>query len=151
MLEGGRGGGLDTVLTGGGGGLILPFCILVSSRDAGCIGSGVLSLGPGPMVAGGRCWLKLLEAREGGAPCGLGGGGGFMAGCTGPVVTPRGLTPGLVFGTGLLPGGGGGAPLGFTELEMLCVVGLGLGDTLGEEFRLDEEEPKGLSRLLEED
>jgi len=75
-----------------------------------------------------------------------------MAGCTGPVVTPRGLTPGLVFGTaGLLPGGGGGAPLGFTELEMLCVVGLGLGDTLGEEFRLDEEEPKGLSRLLEED
>ena len=52
-----------------------------------------------------------------------------------PVVTPRGLAPGLVFGTrGLLPGGGGGAPLGFTELEMLCVVGLGLGDTLGEEF-----------------
>ena len=92
-------------------------------------------MGPGPIVAGGLCWLKLLEAREGGAPCGLGGGGGLIIGCTGPLVTPRGLAPGLVFGTrGLLPGGGGGAPLGFTELEMLCVVGLGLGDTLGEEF-----------------
>lgn len=55
LLEGGGGGGRDTVLTGGGGGLILPFCILVSSRDTGCMGSGVLSLGPGPMVAGGRC------------------------------------------------------------------------------------------------
>ena len=56
------------------------------TRDTGCIGSGVLSLGPGPIVAGGRCWLKLLEALEGGLPCGLGGGGGFIAGWTGPVV-----------------------------------------------------------------
>lgn len=86
LVEGGGGGGLDTVLTGGGGGLILPFCILVSSRDTGCIGSGVLSLGPGPIVAGGRCWLKLFDARDGGLPCGLGGGGGFIAGWTGPVV-----------------------------------------------------------------
>ena len=57
----------------------------------------------------------------------------MMEGWTGPLG--RGLA--REFGTvspGLLPGGGGGAPLGFTELEMLCVVGLGLGDTLGEEF-----------------
>ena len=52
---------------------------------------------------------------------------------TAQARAPRG--PGLEFGTrGLLPGGGGGAPLGFTELEILCVVGLGLGETLGEEF-----------------
>lgn len=55
-----------------------------------------------------------------------------------------------MFGTpGLLEGGRGGAPLGFTGPEMLCVVGLGLGDTLGDEFRLEDEELwKGLSKLF---
>lgn len=80
------------------------------------------------MVAGGRPWLKLfddLDTVELGL--GPGGGGGLLEGCT----------------RGLVEGGGGGAQCG------LWVVGLGLGDTLGEEFRLEEEELwKGFSMLL---
>ena len=57
-------------------------------------------------------------------------------GCTGGWPD-LGLKEGLEFGTlGLLLelGGGGGAPLGFSPEPMLCVVGLGLGEALGEEF-----------------
>ena len=78
----------------------------------------------------------------GGVVLGLGGGGGFEVGCTGPgeawpMREPRWW--GLEFGTlGLLLGGRGGAPFGFIPGETLCEgvkpIGLGLGDKLGEEF-----------------
>ena len=116
-----------------------------------CIGRGVLLWGPGPIVAGGLPWLKLLEDLEGGFPraggisgLGLGGGGGFIDGCTGKLgrgLDPCPVDPCLVglelLGTGglLVLGGGGGGPPGFTDMVLCaCVVGLGLGDTLGEEF-----------------
>lgn len=78
---------------------------------------------------------------------GLGGGGGFEVGCKGPgeAWPRRDPSRGLAFGTlGLLEGGGGGAPFGLIPGEALCdgvePIGLGLGDKLGEEFRLEEEE-----------
>jgi len=87
LLPGGGGGApLLTVLTGGGGGLLsFPFWMLVSSLETPWIGRGVLLCGPGPIVAGGRAWEKLLEDREGGLRGGSkeGGGGGFIEGCTG--------------------------------------------------------------------
>ena len=105
------------------------------------MGRGVLLCGPGPIVAGGRAWEKLLEEREGGLRGGsreeVGGGGGFMEGWAGGPAW-RALKEGLEFGTWgllLLLGGGGGAPAGFSPGLVLCgVVGLGLGEPQGEEF-----------------
>lgn len=72
-----------------------------------------------------------------------GGGGGLLEGCTSPgeLVLGRGLIiVGLAFGTlGLFVGGGGAlACVGVLE------TGLGLGERLGDEFRLEEIELLGI-------
>lgn len=95
-------------------------------------------------LLGGFLRLFLFCGTGGGAVLGLGGGGGLAVGCT-RGAEPRGLGPrlGLEFGTvGLLVGGrGGGAEglVGPTFWER-WLTGLGLGDRLGEEFRLEDEE-----------
>jgi len=94
-----------------------------------------------------ECKLLLFWGTGGGADLGLGGGGGFDVGCVGPgdACPRREPSRGLEFGTlGLLEGGGGGAPFGLIPGKALCdgvePIGLGLGDKLGDEFRLEEEE-----------